>query len=301
MDNVVESGEIKGQPERGLLLESSARFAEYLTGRWPQTNDGRRITLEIDERGTKVELPKLPDSVTTTPRLNYYIAGSLGTMLLAQADTITDLDENLEVGQTMTIPVRTREILGSFVRQIGDLDYIPTDAYRKDPTGLKKGGGGPSFDEVPENARRVLKISEGSIKLMCDPLTEYGTKRIARVVVGGKDYYLARPDTMLGYKILHILQGYERKPERFNEDFGKLLEAIRNMYSDEELISTTYQILQDYEEAMRQSHNSAGWDKQYETRLPRFIRDTLSAPNLSPEIRTFIEKLKVKDSKGLLK
>jgi hypothetical protein len=165
---------------------------------------------------------------------------------------------------------------------------------------LGKGGGGPSFDEVPEAGRKVLRREEGQVMVMCDPVKAFGINRVAKVNVGGRDYYIARPDTILAYKVLHLLQNYEQKPEKFNADFGKLLSALKEMYNEEELIQITRQILTHYEEAMEESHDRLvklffeGEENQrpYEKKIPKSIERLLANQQLSPEIRAMLESLR---------
>ncbi len=293
----VEKPETEITPEQKEILESATKFAEYLTSRWPQVDTGRKPVVEIDDKGTTVELPKLPESIET--RINYYLSGSLASMLLSRAESFTEMDETqipaLAEVRTREIPESARKILASFARQIGDLDYVPTDHYKANPTRLKRGGGGPSFDEVPEAGRKVLKRGENQIKVMCDPVEAYGARRIAKVNVEGQDYYVARPDTILAYKVLHLLQSYEQKPEKFNTDFRKLHGALRTMYSEEELLQITQQVLTDYEDAMEGLHIRMNEGKEnppaYERKVPKFIERVLANQQVSPEIRATLEKL----------
>lgn len=287
-------------PEQKEILNSAMKFAEYLTGRWPQVDTGRKPVIEIDNNDTTVELPELPEGIETEARMNYYLSGSLASMLLSRAERFAEMDEAqipaLVEARIREIPESARNILASFARQIGDLDYVPTDHYKANPTRLKKGGGGPSFDEVTEAGQKVLKRGENQIKVMCDPVEAYGPRRVARVNVEGQDYYVARPDTILAYKVLHLLQSYEQKPEKFNADFGKLLGAIREMYGEEEIEEITQQVLTDYEDAMEASHIRRNEDKEnppaYERKVPQFIERVLANPQLSPEIKTMLERLK---------
>lgn len=286
--------------EQREILESATKFAEFLTGRWPQVDSGRKPVVEIDDQGTTVELPELPEGIETEPRMNYYLSGSLASMLLSRAKRFSEMDETqipaLTESRTREIPESARKILASFACQIGDLDYVPIDHYKANPVRLKKGGGGPSFDEVPEAGRKVLKRGENQIKVMCDPVEAYSARRIAKVNVEGGDYYVARPDTILAYKVLHLLQSYEQKPEKFNTDFSKLLGALKEMYSEEELGQITQQVLTDYEDAMEGLHIRLNEDKEnppaYEKKIPKFIERVLDNQQVSPEIRATLENLR---------
>jgi hypothetical protein len=294
-------------PDQKEILESAIKFAEYLTDRWPQVDIVRKPVVKIDDKGTTVELPELPEGIETETRLNYYLCGSLATMLLACAKSFTEMDGTqlpalVEVC-TREIPESARTILASFARQIGDLDYVPMNHYKKaeDPTRLGKGGGGPSFDEVPEAGRKVLRREERQIMVMCDPVKVFGINRVAKVNVEGRDYYIPTPDTIFAYKVLHLLENYERKPEKFNADFGKLLSALKEMYNEEELMQITRQILAHYEESMKELHTRLMRSLQrldqdepppYEKRIPKSIERLLANQQLSPEIRAMLESLR---------
>lgn len=293
-------------------VESAVQFAKYLTTRYPQVDNMRKMSVEVDD-GLHVELPELPDAMQVEPRLNYYIAGSLATTLLSRAQTIDLCEEtttsNINVTRSVANTPETQTALAEFARPIGDIDYVPTEHYDalkkvvQDSYGkvssdeyqqgrvkyLWKGGGGPTFDELPPESARALKRGEGQLAIMCDPVEVYGTKKFARVSIDGQDYYVARPDTIVGYKILHMLQNYDQKPDKFNADFARLHQAMAGLYSEDELISLTHRILGEYEASMAKV--SAAFNHQHEPKLPQMAQVLLAKPNLGSEARTFIEKI----------
>ena len=121
-----ETPEREITPEQKELIESAIKFTEYLTDRWPQID-------EIDDKETTIGL-RLPKSIKTEPRMNYYLSGSLASMLLSRAEKFTEMDETqipaLANARTREIPESANKILASFARQIGDIDYVPTDFYK---------------------------------------------------------------------------------------------------------------------------------------------------------------------------
>lgn len=316
----IEEGANEAIQEQREMAANALELANYVVTRYAQVDDGREIIIQTDEVGTHIELPPLPENMSSEPRMNYYLSGSLATTLLAHADGYTELDETemprLVDRRSVQISPKAREIFTSFARPIGDLDYVRTDNYKarldqanalyrsgEDNTAyraarakiLTKGGGGPSYEEIPPNGRKALKQAKGQVMVFCDPVESYGAKRVARITVEDQDYYIARPDTILAYKVLHILQGYEQKPERFNQDFPKLLEALLETYPTEDLLSITDTVLTDYEEAMRGLHDQ--WEKEkdtpapYEPKLPGMIQTVLAHPELDPSIRSVLETL----------
>lgn len=304
-------------PEQKEILESAEKFAEYLTSRFPQVDENRRLIVELYNNRNTVELTELPEAIQSNPMLNYYLSGSLATMLLSRAEQFTEIDESqipgLQEGQTRPIPESVRQILATFARPIGDLDYIPTDFYDGKKTHVQNSygkvsseeyqkmrgkflwkGGGPKFDELPDETKKCLKQGETQLCVMIDPVESYGAKRVAKITVAGKDYFIARPDTIFAYKILHLLQAYEQKPGKFNADFGKLLLAMQEMYTEKELLQITNQILADYENAMEASHrrfHENDESKPYVPQIPTLVKRTLGNSQLSPEIKTILENL----------
>ncbi|MGI6373982.1 MAG: hypothetical protein ACOX0C_01480 [Patescibacteria group bacterium] len=264
--------------EKREILESATKFAEYLVARWPQ------VETDSEFKG----------------KLNYYLSGSLAVMLLSQAEEFTTVDgaqipEIVEV-QTKKIPESASRILTSFARQLGDLDYVPSKHYQGNPARLRKGGGGPAFTEVPEIGLKALKQEKGQLKIMCDPVETFGEKRVAKIRVAEQDYYISRPDTMLAYKVLHLLQSFEQKPDKFNADFKKILKALQEIYSDKELEKITRQVLIDYENSLNKSPSQGSEKKEsstsYGEKVSELIDKTLALQQISPEIRAILEKLK---------
>lgn len=296
----IDELKIEITPEQEEVLDSAIKFAEYLTGYWPQIDTGREYFIETEDN-KNIKWPPLPAQIETKPKINYYLSGSLASMLLSQADKFYEIDESqFPIPITTTIkkiPETAGKILSSLARPIGDLDYVPTDYYKNNPARLRKGGGGPSFEEPPIASQKILKREKKQLKIMCDPVENYGTNKVARINIRGRDYYITRPDTILAYKILHLLQSYEQKPEKFNVDFDKLFESLKQVYSEDELLQTTHQVLVDYEQSMKKLHtdfaDQEGKTAEYEEKIPRFIKQALANPHLSSNIRTILEKLRL--------
>ncbi len=293
--------------EQKEILQSAEKFAEYLTLHFPQ----------YDQKGTNIELPEPPEVIQSGPMMNYYLSGSLATMLISRAEYFMEIDESqmpgVKEGQIRDIPESARQILATFARPIGDLDYVPTDYYIGKKAHFQNShekvsseeyqqmraqylwkGGGPKFEEIPEEATRCLKRGETQLRIMVDPVESYGARRVAKIVVAGKEYFVARPDTIFAYKVLHLLQGYEQKPDKFNADFGKLFSAMKEMYSEDELLQVTMQILSDYDNDMEASHqrfHEGDEAKPYEHKIPLFTNRILENQNITSEIRTVVEKI----------
>ncbi|MDD4352226.1 MAG: hypothetical protein PHU71_04585 [Candidatus Gracilibacteria bacterium] len=298
---------IEDLPKKQEIANSATDFADYLTNKWPQLSNGRSIFLDIEpakDCDLVVKFPELPDSIQTFPKLNYYISGSLAVMLLSQADYLTEIQENDPSQETLsrTIPQKTHELLGSFSRLIGDLDFNDTDSHklerkwiqqllhtdqdeyrRQRKLKLQKGGGGPSFAELTDQARKCLIQEKNQSLIMCDPVSDYasyGKNHVVKINLRGKDYYICDPRHIIAYKVLHLLQSYESKSSKFNEDFPLIIKAFEEMYEDEELTSTTFAILMEY-------FKTRGGEAILQNR----IQELLSKKELAVETEAFLKKL----------
>lgn len=262
-------------PEQKKILDSAVKFTEYLVSRWPQ----------VDNIGEK-------------QKLNYYIVGSLATMLLSRGESVVEFDPalipDLSELESIEIPEESRKILSEFSRKIGDLDYVPSDTYKLNPNRLKKGGGGPSFDDIPENAQAVLKKQEGQMKLMCDPVpAEDYQKHVARIKVDGQDFYIASPETMLAYKVIHALESYSKDPVKFNNDFRNLYQGLVGIYGQDRLIEMVKRVLVQHKEGRRHFHEKLGGESEtFIDKIPQIISDLLNDPQISAEIRFVLEAIK---------
>src|SRR3989338_3901532 len=88
----VKTPEREVTPEQRELVESATKFAEYLISRWPQVDTSKKPAAEVDD-GTAVGSPELPERIEVEQRMNYYLSGSLASMLLSRAERFTEMDE----------------------------------------------------------------------------------------------------------------------------------------------------------------------------------------------------------------
>lgn len=298
------------------LLASAKNFAQDITLRWPQLDTSSHIVVETDDHGSTVELPPFPASMEVAPALHYYFAGSLATMLLAQADggTFQEVDEHtgMPLAESITMPRATQQTLQQFARPIGDLDFVETAAYalRKShlwnlyKTGvlqgeahneerrkyLYKGGGGPRFDDLSEKSLFCLRREPGQLSIMCDPVAPDGAHHVARISVDGRQYFIARPDTLLSFKVLHMLQSYHQKPESFAKDFTYLYDALFQIYGEAALIASTREVLEAYDEK-RRAFREKWKDTKGGMSSADIMKEMLVKEEVPPSIKVFLEKL----------
>lgn len=236
---------LRGGEAKETILAGARAFTSELIHKYPQLIDGK---------------------------LNYYIAGSLGVMLLLESQKFEIIDssripEIVSVAEK-TIPSAAVQHLEDFVRQIGDLDYVPTvaykerqrevqDAYGKVPVEeynrrrsefIWKGGGGPKIDDLSDTAKKVLKSKKEGEGVMCDPLSASGPDRVARITIDGKDIYIPEPKMMLAYKTVHLAETFDNadKDTKFVSDYNALLKGLGEIYSREDLLQTTHDVIFSY-------------------------------------------------------
>jgi len=299
--------------EQEKILSAVEQLAIFIITHYPQVEALRKMIIDrsTTEDMDLIELPESPDGLTPMPVLNYYFCGSLAVMLLSLADKIIQIDSNyfpgISEGRSITIPDQTIKKLFLFARLIGDLDYVPLDGYknRQFYTGkidyrseeykkrrleLLFKGGCISLSDVPEAGRSCLKIKEGNINLFVDPVEVIGVKKVVKIIIHDKEFYIASPDSLLGFKILHLLRSYERKSDQFNTDIPILLDALSTVYSREELIQMTCEILLDFNNSIRlfsedQSQPSEIFDR---------INGIIAIEGVNPNIIIFLKEILIK-------
>jgi hypothetical protein len=300
-------------PESGVM-KSVVNFVAYLDERFPQVDTQPEILVEIEDGEITGFSP--PSEAVALPKLNYYLVGSLATTLLAAADKVEvcaeNSNSNIVVESTLEIPSGVKGLLTKFVRPVGDIDYIPSGYYNLQKKRVQdsfesvtpeqyrtsrsrflwKGGGGLKYGDVLETARAAIKRPadrEDNFGIMCDPFDSYGKLRYAKVSVDGHEFYIARPDTMVGYKMLHMLDQFDKKPEKFNKDFDVLYKAISQIYPESHLVQITHEILSAYDERIKKVLST--FDRPGVSKLRIMIRNLLDRDDLGVDARGFLEKV----------
>jgi|GEM_PF-4419894 len=251
--------------EQQQLVESGTKLADYVTELHPQVAD---------------------------EQLNYIIGGSEGTTILSKADSFTEiridtLGNIVEMG-VREIPDSARSALNSFARPINDLDYIVAKEGFELP-GLSKTmsvNNGIPYEkayipsgDMPSEAKTIIKDPMGLSFHNNESI--YGETKAAKVTVNGKDYYVSSPDDALAYKTLDAAIRYGEKPEQFKSDIGKIFEATKGIYSEEELLNTTGNVLGNFRGKWKngQQFTTDGIEK-------------ILADGQAPEVRDWFDKVK---------
>lgn len=226
-------------PEQLKLLDASLDLAQTITDQYPQT----------DEEG----------------RLDYAIAGSLAFMLLAQADSFEVLDmqrlPDVVPTQRIDIPEDASRTLKTFARHLGDFDYVQTKQYGEKKqeaaninykthpeeyehsrkTLLWKGG--LPLDRLSDSGRDLLQLPEDNL-LFSERVGNFSGETV-KLTVGGRDFYIVDPRTMLAFKAVHLAESFDTsgKPEKYITDMTKLQKALGLIYGPEELAEKTHDTL----------------------------------------------------------
>jgi PPM family protein phosphatase len=182
-------------------------------------------------------------------KLNYYLAGSLGTMLLLgarQFEPIHADDLGAAGGKSVQLPAASQEQLNGFIRQIGDLDFVRLDHYTEGAVRLRKGGGGPAYADLSESAQNLFSPSEVGGAVMCDPLTSFGTHDAVRINVDGRDVYVSSPLNTFSYKTVHMAESFFSKPSKMMNDFKQLLDVLSTIYPERSLVQAAHDQLFNY-------------------------------------------------------
>jgi hypothetical protein len=268
--------------ERTHLQDAAIAFASYVTEKYPQ----------INEEG----------------QLNYYMSGSLAVMLLSQADSIDLLDSSklpdVSTKETRNLDRGLSAKLADFTRPIGDFDFVELQPYKDGKKEIQegypanqdvysqlrkkylwKGGGGPSIDELPDLAKEVLAEAKPGYKVMCDPVSTYGEDQVTQVRIQDRDYFISDPNQIFGYKVLHLMQSFGNKPDKFKRDFTVLQDALSQLYNEEELIESAYAVLVGFEDSMA----------EYGPQASKHMRQLDQNPDFNSTVRPFFEKLKKYD------
>lgn len=233
------------------------------------------------EAFTSEVLDKYPQ-VSEKGKLNYYLSGSLGVMILLRSGKFEVLDESripeiVPIAENEVSPEAIKQFEG-FVRKIGDLDFVPLGKWNKSENGMRKGSGGPKIAELSETAKKALEIYENQNGVVCDPLETFTPHRVARVKVNGKEVYISEPKMMLAYKTVHLGQTFENanKTDKFVKDFNTLLKGMEAIYPREELLQTTHETIFAYAPDLPNNTYIPYHNQKFNGELRKFYNEVLA-------------------------
>ena len=152
-------------------------------------------------------------------QLQYYICGSVATMLLANATEIQACsmgnNNTIELGTVKTISEDANKSLALFQRTIGDLDIMNVNgSINNAPLEMDTNTGRNILPFSKKMLRRIPNIDklfkDGNIQLGSDSQTglgELGAKyRVSRIkTINGNEFYVASPESIIAHKLEEII------------------------------------------------------------------------------------------------
>ena len=188
-------------------------------------------------------------------KLQYYLCGSLATMLLSNATSIENcnIGENsiMNIQEKKTISQEAREDLSLFARPIHDIDVInvsiPGYIFKNDKVNIDGHmKAGTSIGQVRiaiPDIERLFPSFRSSFDI--DPL-EYSRKivkhRVAKITIGeNKEIYITAPEALIAHKLEETIQLCSQKSdldkyEKDIKDLATMISGISKIYDKKDLV-----------------------------------------------------------------
>lgn len=232
------------------LIEISSNLGSYLTSLSPQIKD---------------------DS------LQYYLSGSLATMIMASAENLTEieLDEsNNLVGErnSKSITKEQREKIAKFSRKLGiDIDVVNVNGslFRGSPKDNR-----PHAQNVIEHVPQVLDLMSwqptmaGSMYI--DSLEgdrEITHHSVAKVKTPNGEIYVTAPPEQLAHKLSETIwlsgmiaggDGTDSQKDKYEKDIrdvSSMFYGYKDLYDKDEFLNRIYSALNEKDELLSSIHN----------------------------------------------
>jgi hypothetical protein len=212
--------------EQAALLEGVAAYASAIVAKYPQLNE--------------------------SGELNYYFAGSVAAMLLAQTDRVEILNPNkvpnIEIADRVEIPLAASAILKTIARKIGDVDIALTPEFEEQTIAAT-----PDYDpDNPEPYNQSMRnhilygidvetpeVARNAGGMKSDTSTGH---HAARIIVHGQEFYVPDPKVMFDFKVVHLVEDFElyKDKHKLVNDFSVLLQGLSMLYPREELVKRAH-------------------------------------------------------------
>jgi hypothetical protein len=217
--------------EQQAILSGAVEMAQTITAKYPQVNEDGQ--------------------------LNYYFAGSLAAMLLAQTDRIVPLRKDalpaIAPEAPISVSAEASATLQRIARKVGDVDIAVLPEYEE-----KAYASMPRWEDDPagyEEARNKtvlfgihVDLSEGASGAVGSTRGDVAAgKEPARINVHGQELYITDPERMLAWKAVHLTAdfvSYKHKGKLVN-DFAILADGLSQVYPREELVRSVHDTLID--------------------------------------------------------
>lgn len=216
-------------------------------------------------------------------QLQYYICGSVATMLLANATEIQEcslgINNTIELGTVKTISEDANKSLGLFQRTIGDLDIMNVNgSINNAPLEMDTNTGRNLLPFSPKMLRRIPNIEklfkDGKIQFGNDSQTglgELGAKyRVSRIkTINGNEFYVASPESIIAHKLDEIInivgEGIINQKSNFSDvvknkypkdikDIATSINGILKFYDKEKLSKDISDVLSEKSDSRFSQH-----------------------------------------------
>lgn len=232
------------------LIDISFNLGSYLSSLSPQVKDGS---------------------------LQYYISGSLATMIMASAENITEinLDEsNNIVGERPSIAIteEQREKIAKFSRRLGfDIDVVNVNGglFHGAPNDNK-----PHAQNVIQHVPQVLELMSWSPRMAgsmyIDSLEgdrDITYHPVVRVEAQNRDFYVTAPPEQFAHKLAETIWLSNRmssdkfsdeqkdKYEKDIKDLSSMFYGFKDLYEKEEFLSRVFFALENKKESLFSTRN----------------------------------------------
>lgn len=210
--------------------------------------------------------------------LQWYLSGSLGTTMMAEAESITEIEldeKNNLIGETTSkeITEEQREKLRKFSRKLGkDIDVVNVngDLFRGAPSNNK-----PHIQNVIKNVPDVLDLmswspSTGASAWYIDSLEQerkISYHPVARVKTLNGDVYITAPPEQLAHKLSETIwlssrlagekvdDDIKSKYQKDIKDVSSMFYGFKDLYENGEFLARIYQALNEKDGSLFSIHN----------------------------------------------
>lgn len=227
--------------------------------------ESRRLTDIATDLGKY--LAENSNQVSSDGKLQYYICGSLGAMLLANAREIEKCDVDDEgyvtVSDKKIIPQAARDKLALGERKIGDLDVVNVAGNMYKNSKQEKLRPEISFEEskikvafikreipdIKEVLRTGFHIADDVIEGLKNDKDKDRTSRIR--LEDGTEIFIASPEAIIAHKLEEIIklnglkENDEQHYKRNIKDIIIMISGVSKFYGRDELINGIYNTIQE--------------------------------------------------------
>lgn len=258
--------------------------------------------------------------------LQYYLCGSLATMLLSNANSVEKCEVSESVVTTSQekkdIPQDARDSLSIFARQIHDIDIINVAGNMVNNSKVNVDGKiknrmlrAPVQRAIPD-LERLFKDQSSFYSAFAniDSLESernIAKHRVAKIMIGGKELYITAPEALIAHKLEETidLSAKANDAEKYNKnikDLATMISGISKIYDKKELAQGIFDTIQEKENSHYSEHISnlddifASISKDIELYIHESgLEDRLSLANITETLEN-VNSGRINEQSGVL-